>query len=141
MKYFQDKVYTMSNSNPLVYIKTKNSLRKKEKLHTIKQCIVDKIQRDIDLSKVRENQHVDNELIVFICSCVEELVKKKYNINKKEFVVEILLTIFGGFLTELEINQIKSQIDFAHENQLIKKIELNYKARVIVWDWIKRKFL
>lgn len=128
-------------SSPLHYIKTKNSLRKKEKLHTIKQCIVDKIQRDIDMSKLRENQHIDNELILFVCYCVEELVKKKYNIDKKEFVVDILKTVFNNVLTELELIQIKSQIDFAHENQLIKKVELNYKVRLIVWDWIKRKFL
>jgi hypothetical protein len=128
-------------SSPLHYIKTKNSLRKKEKLHTIKQCIVDKIQRDIDMSKLRENQHIDNELILFVCYCVEELVKKKYNIDKKDFVVDILKTVFNNVLTELELNQIKSQIDFAHENQLIKKVELNYKVRLIVWDWIKRKFL
>lgn len=129
------------SSNPLYYIKTKNSLRKKEKIHKIKQCIVDKIQQDIDSSKLRENQHIDNELILFVCYCVEELVKKKYNIDKKEFVVDILKTVFNNILTELELNQIKSQIDFAHENKLIKKVELNYKARMVVWDWIKRKFL
>lgn len=129
------------SSNPLYYIKTKNSLRKKEKIHKIKQCIVDKIQQDIDSSKLRENQHIDNELILFVCYCVEELVKKKYNIDKKEFVVDILSTVFNNILTELELNQIKSQIDFAHENKLIKKVELNYKARMVVWDWIKRKFL
>lgn len=128
-------------SDPLSYIRTKNSLRKKEKLHVIKQIIINKIQRDIDVGKLRENQHVDNELILFVCYCIEELVKKKYNIDKKEFVVDILKTTFNGLLTELEINQIKSQIDFAHENQLIKKVELNYKIRAFVWDWIKRKFL
>lgn len=128
-------------SNPLYYIKTKNSLRKKEKIHKIKQCIVDKIQQDIDASKLRENQHVDNELILFVCYCVEELVKKKYNIDKKEFVVDILNTCFSNVLTDLEINQIKLQIDFAHENNLIKRVELNYKVKMVVWDWMKRKFL
>lgn len=128
-------------SNPLYYIKTKNSLRKKEKLHTIKQCIVNKVQSDIDVNQLRQNQHVDNEIILFICNCVEELVKKKYNINKKEFVVEILKSLFNGVLGELELNQIKSQIDFAHENKLINKVELNYKARMIIFDWMKRKFL
>lgn len=140
MKYFQDKVYIMSSSDSLAYIKTKNSLRKKEKENRIKQSIVDKVQRDIDISKLRVNNLIDNELILFVCYCVEELVKKKYNINKKEFVVEVLRTIFGS-LNDSEINQVKSQIDFAHENQLIKKVELNYKARVVVWSWIKRKFL
>lgn len=125
----------------LYYIKTRNSLKKKEKLHTIKQCIVNKVQSDIDVNKLRENQHVDNELILFICSAVEELVKKSYSIDKRELVVEILKTIFNGVLGELEINQIKSQIDFAHENELIKKVDFNYKIRVVVWRWFQKKFL
>lgn len=125
----------------LYYIKTRNSLKKKEKLYTIKQCIVNKVQSDIDVNKLRENQHVDNELILFCCTCVEELVKKSYSIDKKELVVEILKTIFNGVLGELEINQIKSQIDFAYENELIKKVEFNYKFRVLVWRWFQRKFL
>ena len=128
-------------SNPLHYIKTKNSLRKKEKLHTIEQCIVDKIQRDIDMSKLKENNHVDNELILFVCYCVEELIKKKYNVDKKQFVVDILTKAFNGNISKLEINKIKLQIDFAHENQLIKKVELNYKVRMIFWDWFSRRFL
>ena len=128
-------------SNPLYYIKTKNSLRKKEKLHTIKQCIVDKVIRDIELSKLRENQHIDNELILFVAYCIEELVKPKYAIDKKEFAVEILRTIFNGALSELEVNQIKAQLDFAHENKLIKKVKFNYKAKMLVWDWLRRKFL
>lgn len=129
------------SSNPLYYIKTRNSLRKKEKLHVIQRCILDKIQTDIDVSKLRSNSHIDNELILFVCSCVEELVKKKYNIDKKPFVVEILIAVFNGVLIESEIRQIEAQIDFAYENKLIKKVEFNYKAQLIVWDWIKRKFL
>jgi len=128
-------------SNPLYYIKTKNSLRKKEKLHTIKQCIVDKIQRDIDISKLRDNQHIDNELILFVAYCIEELVKPKYTIDKKEFAIEILNTIFSSILTEIEINQIRSQLDFAHENNLIKKVEFKNKARMAFVYWFKKKFL
>jgi len=136
MKYFQDKVYIMS----LDYIKTKNSLRKKEKIHRIRQAIVDKIQRDIDISQLKTNQHVNEELIVFVCCCAEELIKKKYNIDKKQFVVDVLQTIFGS-LSNPEVEQVKSQIDFAHENQLIKKVKFTYKASVVVWDWFSRKFL
>lgn len=124
----------------LNYIKTKNSLRKKEKLHVIKQAIVNKIQKDIDVSKLKVNNLVDSELILFCCSCVEELVKSKYLINKKDFVVDILSTLFGS-LNNSEIEQIKSNIDFTFENQLIKKVELNYKTRMIVWNWVQKKFL
>ena len=124
----------------LNYIKTRNSLRKQEKIHTIKNAIVNKIQRDIDISKLRENNVINNELILFCCSCVEELVKKKYSINKRDFVIDILRTIFGS-LNETEVSQIKSHIEFAFENDLIKKVAFNYKARIATWNWVKRKLL
>lgn len=124
----------------LSYIKTRNSLKRQEKLHVIKNAIVNKIQRDIDISKLRENNIINNELILFCSNCVEELVKKKYSINKKDFVIDILRTIFGS-LNDSEVNQIKQHIEFVFENQLIKKVEFNYKARIIVWNWIERKFL
>ena len=124
----------------LSYIKSKNSLKRQEKLHTIKQAIVNKIQKDIDISKLKENNIINNELILFCCSCVEELVKKKYSISKKEFVIDILSTLFGS-LNNSEVEQIKQHIEFAFENKLIKKVEFNYKARVILWNWIEKKFL
>lgn len=124
----------------LNYIKTRNSLRKQEKIHTIKNAIVNKIQRDIDISKLRENNVINNELILFCCSCVEELVKKKYSIDKRDFVIDILRTIFGS-LNETEVSQIKSHIEFAFENDLIKKVAFNYKARIATWNWVKRKLL
>lgn len=124
----------------LSYIKTRNSLKRQEKLHVIKNAIVNKIQRDIDISKLRENNIINNELILFCSNCVEELVKKKYSINKKDFVIDILRTIFGS-LNDSEVNQIKQHIEFVFENQLIKKVEFNYKARIIVWNWFQRKFL
>lgn len=128
-------------SDPLHYIKTKNSLRKKEKLHVIKKCVLDKIRNDMDLSKLRSNGLIENELILFVCSCIEELVKKKYGINKKDFVVEILNELFNVVLTQTELIQVESQIEFAYENQLIKKVDVNFKVKMILWDWIKRKFL
>jgi hypothetical protein len=124
----------------LSYIKTKNSLKRQEKLHVIKNAIVNKIQRDVDISKLRENNIINNELILFCCSCVEELVKKSYSIDKKQFVIDILRTIFGS-LNDTEISQIKSHIEFAFENQLIKKVNFNYKVKVILWDWMCRKLL
>jgi predicted CopG family antitoxin len=124
----------------LSYIKSKNSLKRQEKLHTIKQVIVNKIQRDVDISKLRENNIINNELILFCSNCVEELVKKSYSINKKDFVIDILRTIFGS-LNDSEVNQIKQHIEFVFENKLIKKVELNYKARIILWNWVQKKFL
>jgi hypothetical protein len=95
----------------------------------------------MDLSKLRNNGLIENELILFVCSCIEELVKKKYGINKKDFVVEILNELFNVVLTETELIQVVAQIEFAYENQLIKKVDVNFKVKMILWDWIKRKFL
>ena len=128
-------------SNPLNFIKTRHSLRRKERSHVIKKIIVDKIQNDIDTTKLRSNGCIDLELITFIASCCEELCKPKYNINKKEFVCEILNVIFNNALSQNELKEIEKQIDFIHENGLICKVEIALKLRMIVWDWIKRKFL
>lgn len=125
----------------LKYVKTKNSLKKKEKIHTLKQAILDKVQRDLDLSKLRVDGHVDNDLILFVCLCLEQTVKKKYGIDKKEFCVEIINAIFNNVLTIPEINQVRLQIDFAHDNKLIKSVDFSYKAKVSIGDWISRKFL
>jgi hypothetical protein len=128
-------------ADPLHYIKTKHSLRKKEKIHVIKNCIINKIRNDMDITKLRPNGQIENELILFVCSCLEELVKKKYGIDKKAFVVEILNALFGMVLNPMEIIQVESQIEFAYENELIKKVDINYKIKMVLWDWIKRKFL
>lgn len=131
----------MSASNPLNYIKTKNSLRKKEKIHVIKRIIVDKIHNDIDLSKLRDKGCIDPELINFVASCCRELCKSKYEIDEKEFVCDILKIIFNNCLTENEIHQINQQVDFINDNGLVQKVKFSLKLRMIVWDWIKRKFL
>jgi hypothetical protein len=131
----------MSQNNPLSYIKTKHSLRKKEKIHVIKRVIVDKIQNDIDPSVLRDKGCVDPELVNFVASCCRELCKAKYAIDEKEFVCDILNIVFNGCLTESEQHQIKQQIDFINDNGLVKKVELSLKFRMILWDWIKRKFL
>jgi hypothetical protein len=129
------------SSNLLQHVKTKHSLRKKEKLHILKRAIVDKIQTDIDVAKLRNNGCVDPELINFVACCCEELCKSKYSIDKKEFVCEILNIVFNGCLTENEQCQIKQQIEFIHENGLIMKVELILKMKHVLCDWIKRKFL
>jgi hypothetical protein len=125
----------------LKFVKTKNSLKKKEKIHSLKQAILNKVQNDLDLSKLRVNNYIDNDLILFVCLCLEQAVKKKYGIDKKEFCVEIINAIFSGALTLAEINQVNLQIQFAYDNELIKPVEFSYKAKVSVSEWFSRKFL
>jgi hypothetical protein len=46
-----------------------------------------------------------------ICNCVENLVKKKYGIDQKQFVVEIVNDIFNG-LNQIEIENISNMCQF-----------------------------
>lgn len=125
----------------LKFVQTKNSLKKKEKAHILKQAILNKVQTDLDLSKLRINNYVDNDLILYVALCLEAVIKKKYGIDKKQFCVEIINAIFSNALTLVEINQVNLQIQFAYDNELIKSVDLSYKAKVSVGDWIRRKFL
>ena len=63
------------------YIKPKNSLRLKEKKSKIKSAIKERITSITNYHTLRNDQ----ELILMICNCVENLVKKKYGIDKKQF--------------------------------------------------------
>jgi hypothetical protein len=125
----------------LKYVKTKNSLKKKAKIHTLKQAILNKVQSDLDLSKLRINNCIDNDLILYVALCIESCIKKKYGIDKKEFCIEIINAIFSGALTLAEINQVNLQIQFAYDNELIKAVNFSYKAKVSIGDWFSRKFL
>lgn len=125
----------------LKYVKTRNSLKKKEKIHTLKQAILNKVQNDLDISKLRVNNCIDNDLILYVALCIEACIKKKYGIDKKEFCVEIINAIFSGALTLAEINQVNLQIQFAYDNELIKQVNFTYKAKVSIGDWLSRKFL
>lgn len=125
----------------LKYVKPKNSLKRNEKTHSIKQAILNEIHNKFDLSKLRTNGIIDNQLILHICLLLEQSIKKKYGVNKKEFAVEVVNAIFNGALTLAEINQVNCQIQFAHDNELIKSVEFSHRAKATISDWVCRKFL
>lgn len=127
-------------SDKISYIKTNNSLKRIEKQHEIKRAVVARIKDNIDVDSLKNSGQIEKELILFVCQVIEELVKKKYQMNKKEFCVEILMAIFGG-LSAIDVESIKQEIEFAHQNGLIKKIPVEQKLRSFAWNWIKRKFL
>ena len=79
----------------------------------------------------------DQELILMICNCVENLVKKKYGIHKKQFVVEIANELFN--LNQAESEIISNMCQFLFDNLLIQAVPIVEKAKYYAWNWIKRK--
>lgn len=122
------------------YVKPKNSLRKKEKQEKLKKIIVARVNQIQNYQQLRANNNIDQELILLVCNCVENLVKKKYNIDKKQFVVDILSAVFPS-LSQIEIDNIKNVVQFLFDNLLIQVVPILDKSKYIAWAWIKRKFL
>ncbi len=88
---FSRLIYMADN---LCYIKTKNSLKKREKRQNIKQAIKEKFMSTHEHSQLRQNGTFQPELIALACNCVENCIKKHAGIDKKAFVIEIIEDIF-----------------------------------------------
>lgn len=94
----------------------KNSLQQSSKFQQISDLILCRIKDIPNLSDHKTN----NELIVFICNLIENLVKKKYNLNKLEL---LLFTLKRSVeLSPDEEQIVKASVEFLHVNKLIKKI-------------------
>jgi hypothetical protein len=59
-----------------------------------------------------------------VCNCVENTVKKHAGINKKDFVLEALKSIYES-LNAQEIAHVETQCQYNFDNNLIKKIPLS----------------
>ena len=122
----------------LCYIKPKNSLKKRDKKQKIINAIKEKVMTLHDHQALRNGQTVDPELILMVCNCVENTIKKKSGIDKKEFVVEVFKSIFGS-LTPQETQHIETQCQYNYDNELIEKIPMLYKGGSILCNYIKSK--
>lgn len=124
----------------LNYIKPKNSLRQREKKEKIKRLIKQRIVAISSHQALRQNNTIDQELVLMVANSVENLVKKKYQIDKKPFVVEILEDIFGN-LNMVERENVLNLVQFLFDNALIESVPVVEKLSYYAIGWIKRKFL
>lgn len=122
----------------LCYIKTKNSLKKREKRTKIKQAIKDKVLSIHQHHELRNNGTIEPELILMVCNCVENCIKKGAGVDKKGFVIEILEEIYNS-LSYSEKEYIGNQCQFYFDNALIEVIPLTTKILSIGWNYIKSK--
>ena len=89
---------------------------------------------------LHQNNTINEELVLMVANSVENLVKKKYQIDKKSFVVEILDDIFNG-LNQVEKDNISNVVQFLFDNLLIQSVPVVDKLAYYALGWMKRKLL
>ena len=89
---------------------------------------IEKLRNDVELTKL-------------ISNCVENSILSKDNdsLDKDEIVLQIIDKIFN--LSELEKDQIKSQIIFLKNNKQIKKTSVIKQISKFSINWITKKIL
>ena len=100
----------------LCYIKPKNTLKKRDKKQKIINAIKEKVTGLHNYQTLRSNNSFDPELILMICNCIENTIKKHAGIDKKSFVIDILNSIYGN-LNPQEVEYVKSQCQYNFDNE------------------------
>ena len=83
----------------------------------------------------------DPEIIVYVCSIVENLIKKedKKEISKLDLVSTILVKAWN--LEENELDLVIKQIKFVCNNNQVKKVSKSKKYGKYIKDWLVKKLL
>ena len=122
----------------LDFVQVKNKLKVHQYNSELFNIIVAKIKEIEGYEKLR----FDNELIKFICVCIENGINEKYEnkkqkTNKKQLAMDIMGTVFT--LNESEKLIISNSIDFLCSNKMIKKYNGLRKYGSIVGSYFKSK--
>lgn len=114
-------------------VSLKNSLIKDQRVSDLNIIVKDKIASLPPNVSYKNN----NELILYVCKLVENVVCKKDGINKKDLVINILKPLLG--LTDPECKLTGEIIEFLHSNGMIHKIKQVKKLKNSVIAWFKKK--
>lgn len=112
----------------------KNDLAQDIKLAEIKNKICERLNKIEELQQYKLN----NEFLVLVCNLVEFYVKKKYNIDKMNLVINIYDRIFAN-MAEDEKTIIRQNIQFIYNNGHIKKIAYYKLMFCGMKEWLKKK--
>ena len=124
-------MYYMSAIN-LSYIKPKNTLSVASHKSDLVSAIVDKVKQIENYAGLKN----DAELIVFVCSCIENALIHK-SISKKDLCLEVFDKLFNMSAADNAI--LSSSIDFLCNNGLVQTIPVLKKYSAIVSHYIKSK--
>ena len=112
------------------FVKPKNKLKRNQYNIELKKLIIQKMKEFDNLGSLK----FDQEMLRFVCSCLENSLKPKYEkkqkTDKKSLVIEIFHELFN--LNEDEKKKLGNNIDFLIENQLVEKYMLSKKKVLLV---------
>ena len=119
----------------LDFVKPKNKLKTQQYNNDVFKVIVKKITE----IQGHEQLKFENELLKFVCTCVENAVNEseKQKTDKKKLVLDIYHAVYN--LSEADKLVIGNSIDFVCNNKMIKKYSTLRKYSSIVGSYIKSK--
>ena len=118
----------------LIYVQPKNKLKHLKNRAELFDAIVEKIVNLKEYSSLK----FDNELLIFVCNCIENgLNNKKKKIDKKDLCLEIYHKVFT--MNEKEKEQISNSIEFLCDNNMIDITPVYKKYGKIFISYIKSK--
>lgn len=119
----------------LAVVSINNELALDVKRNAIKAKIVERIgELKINVESYKGN----SEFLLLVCNLTEHLVnKKKYRIDKKELVIDILTSFFP--LNSAERVTVGNNIEFLWNNKNIKKVSAFYLFCVGVKEYFVGK--
>jgi hypothetical protein len=115
-------------------IRPKNSLKRAITKNKIFEEIISELQKIADLPILK----LDLELLSYVCNLVENLVKKKTQIDKKALVLEIFSKLFPDISTD-DIQQIDKNIEYLFENGKINKLAAVVYCSKCLFEYLKKK--
>jgi hypothetical protein len=119
-------------------IEFKNTVKAHIKQSTIVNDVVKTLS---ELPDFNTKLKFDPEIIVYVCSIVENLIKKedKKEISKLDLVSTILVKAWN--LEENELDLVIKQIKFVCNNNQVKKVSKSKKYGKYIKDWLVKKLL
>jgi len=121
----------------LSFVKPKNKLKIDKYNSELLNLICDKI-KEIDN---HPNLKWDNELLKFVCECIENGLhsdnENKQKTNKKQLCIDVYTKVFT--LNEAEKVILTNSIQFLCDNKLIIKFSHLEKYSTIMFNYIKSK--
>ena len=119
------------------FVKPKNKLKRNQYNIELKKQIIEKMKQFDNLGSLK----FDQEMLRFVCSCLENSLKPKYEkkqkTDKKALVIEIFNDLFN--LNEDEKKKLGNNIDFLIENDLVEKVNIARRCAFTGFNYLKSK--
>ena len=126
------------------YIAPKHSLAKEKLVQSIVAKIVDKVKGELNLNPAEHKSNM--ELLLMICTIIENLVDNKNKsdkkkINKLAIAHEVYSKLFTGSITKAELDALTINIEYLIDHNMIKSYSLFKRIWKNIFAWIQKKSL